>query len=133
MKLNRTGRVASIEKVADEIKVVDDDLATWVREHGDRIFLRQDLVMAAELQTVSDWAFDAGYDPAAIATFTQVADIWLVAHALAHNCTVVTHEIPANSTRKIKIPNACIGLGIQCVNPFEMLREERARFVLGRD
>ena len=26
--------------------------------------------------------------------------------------------------------NACIGLGIKCMTPFEMLRTERARFVL---
>ena len=30
-----------------------------------------------------------------------------------------------------KIPNACIGLGLSCISPYEMLRRERARFVLG--
>ena len=64
-------------------------------------------------------------------TFLQVADYYLVAHALAHKHTVVTHEVPAASTKKIKIPNVCIGLGIKCMNPYEMLRHERARFVLG--
>jgi hypothetical protein len=44
----------------------------------------------------------------------------------------VTHEVPSASTRKIKIPDACIGLGIKCMTPYEMLRRERARFVLGR-
>ncbi len=63
-------------------------------------------------------------------TFLQVADYFLVAHALAHSQTVVTHEVAAESARKVKIPNACIGLGIKCVTPFEMLRIERARFVL---
>ena len=54
-----------------------------------------------------------------------------VAHALAHDCTVVTHEVPADTIRKIKIPNACIGLGLRFTSPYEMLRRERARFVLG--
>ena len=45
---------------------------------------------------------------------------------------VVTHEVPADTTSKIKIPNACIGLGLRCMSPYEMLRRERARFVLGR-
>ena len=31
----------------------------------------------------------------------------------------------------IKIPDACIGLGIKCMTPYQMLRRERARFVLG--
>jgi hypothetical protein len=65
-----------------------------------------------------------------VATFLRVADYWLVAHALAKQYVVVTHEVPAQSVRKIKIPNACIGLGIQCVSPYDMLRRERARFVL---
>lgn len=42
-----------------------------------------------------------------------------------------THEVPADTARKVKIPNACIGLGVSCMNPYEMLRRERARFVLG--
>lgn len=64
-------------------------------------------------------------------TFLQVADYYLVAHALAHGHTVVTHEIASPSPKKIKIPNACIGLGIKVMTPYEMLRHERARFVLG--
>ena len=45
--------------------------------------------------------------------------------------TVVTHEKAQPTARKIKIPNVCIGLNIKCVTPFEMLRLERARFILG--
>jgi hypothetical protein len=43
---------------------------------------------------------------------------------------VVTHEVVAHSTKKIKIPNACLGVGVRYVTPFEMLRAERARFVI---
>lgn len=80
---------------------------------------------------MSTWATEQDYQPAAVNTFLQVADFYLVAHALAHRHTVVTHEIASASTKKIKIPNACIALGVKCVTPFEMLRRERARFVLG--
>jgi len=62
--------------------------------------------------------------------FLQGADYWLIAHAIAHSHTVVTHEKPSDG-RKVKIPNVCVGHGIRCVTPFEMLRSERARFVLG--
>ena len=44
---------------------------------------------------------------------------------------MVTHEVPSISTRRIKIPNACMGLSIQFMTPYEMLRREQARFVLG--
>jgi len=33
-------------------------------------------------------------------------------------------------TPQIKIPNACVGLGIKFMSPYQMLRRERARFVL---
>ena len=70
-------------------------------------------------------------DTTAVSTFLQLADYYLVAQAQAGEDTVVTHEVPSASTRKIKIPDACIGLGIKCTTPYEMLRGERARFVLG--
>ncbi len=60
-----------------------------------------------------------------------MADYYLVAHAKAGGHIVVTHEVPSASTRKIKIPDACIGLRIKCMTPYEMLRHERARFILG--
>ena len=44
---------------------------------------------------------------------------------------VVTHEKPANTLKIVKIPNVCIGLDIKCITPYEMLRLEKARFVLG--
>ena len=37
------------------------------------------------------WATGQNYEPAAIATFLQVADYWLIAHAKAHEFIVVTH------------------------------------------
>jgi len=127
---NRAGKVASIEKVADELHAGEDELAAWADALGSDFFLTPDGAVVTGLRAVSDWASGNGYQPAAVATFLQVADYWLVAHALAHDCTVVTHEVPADTACKIKIPNACVGLGLRCITPYEMLRRERARFVL---
>ncbi len=129
---NGAGEVASIEKVADELQAGGDDLSDWASARGKDFFLPPDDAVASALVQVSAWATGQTYEPAAIATFLQVADYWLVAHALAHGCIIVTHEVPSDSTRKIKIPNASIGLSITCITPYEMLRRERARFVLGR-
>ena len=101
------------------------------RGAGDGFFLRPDAAVFPALATVSTWANSKGYEAAAVSTFLQVADYYLVAQAQAGEHTVVTHEVPSASTRKIKIPDACIGLGIKCMTPYEMLRRERARFVLG--
>lgn len=128
---NAAKEVFSIEKVEDEVFAGDDELSTWASQRGPGFFLRPDPAILPALGSVSNWATGHGYEPAAVSTFLQVADYYLVAHALAHGDTLVTHEIASTSTRKIKIPNVCIGLGIKCMTPFEMLRRESARFVLG--
>jgi hypothetical protein len=128
---NAAERLFSIEKVGDEVQAVEDELSTWAANQGDGFFLRPDATVFPALATVSAWAGGQRYEQAAVSTFLQVADYYLVAYALAGKHTVVTHEVPSASTRKIKIPDACIGLGIKCMTPFEMLRLGRARFVLG--
>jgi hypothetical protein len=129
---NTAGLVLSIEKVGDELEAGGDELATWAASRGIGFFVKPDAAMLPALGIVSTWATGQHYEPAAVNTFLQIADYYLVAHALAHGQTVVTHEIASPSTKKIKIPDACIGLGIKCMTPFEMLRRERARFILGR-
>ncbi len=128
---NDDGTVFSVEKVGDEVQAVADELSEWAAERGDRFFLRLEPSAVPSLAAVSDWATGRKYEPSAVNTFLQIADYYLVAQAHAGGHTVVTHEVPAASQRKIKIPDACIGLGIKCVTPYEMLRLERARFVLG--
>jgi hypothetical protein len=128
---NATGAVFSVEKVGDEVQAGEDELSEWAEERGAGFFLRPDAAIFPALAAVSAWASGQRYGPSAVSTFLQVADYYLVAHALAGKHTVVTHEIPSASISRIKIPDACIGLGIKCMTPFEMLRRERARFVLG--
>lgn len=128
---NEAGRVFSVEKVGDEIQGGADNLADWVAVRGERFFVRPDASVLPSLGVVSAWASSGYYEPAAINTFLQVADYYLVAQAHAGGHVVVTRERPAATPRRIKIPDACIGLGIKCITPFEMLRLEQARFVLG--
>jgi hypothetical protein len=128
---NTSGQVFSIEKVGDEIAAGADELSNWAAQRGDGFFLKPDAAMLPVLGMVSAWANSQNYEPAAVNTFLQVADYYLCAHALAHAHTVVTHEIPSPSTKRIKIPSACIGLKVKCMTPYEMLRREKARFILG--
>jgi len=130
--LNNKGKhVVSIEKVGDEINAGDDELAVWASKRGPEFFLKPDTVILPALASVSTWVTSQKYEPAAVNTFLQLADYYLVAYALAHKHIVVTHEIVSTSRKKIKIPDVCIGMNIKCMTPFEMLRHERARFILG--
>lgn len=125
-----TGTVFSIDKVADEIQGGQDDLSEWAQARGQHLFRRTPPTLGPQFAEVSQWATSQRYTPAAISTFLQVADYYLVVYALAGGYTVVTHETPSNSQGRIKIPNACLGVDVKFMTPYQMLRRENARFVL---
>ena len=129
---NAAEKLFSIEKVGDEVLAIEDDLSLWAGERGSEFFLRPDATMFPALAEVSTWTTSQSYEQSAISGFLQVADYYLVSHAYAGKHTVVTHEVASASTKKIKIPDVCIGMDIKCMTPYEMLRRERARFVLGK-
>lgn len=128
---NRAGKVFSIEKVGDEIEAGDDELSEWAAAREDGFFRPPDAATLPSFAAVTAWVQGQSYEASAISTFLQIADYYLVAQAHAGGHTVVTHERPSTSVYKIKIPDACIGMRIKCISPYEMLRYERARFVLG--
>ena len=53
---NGNGRVASIEKVADELYAGEDRLAEWAGEQGRAFFLPADDAVVPVLTEVSTWA-----------------------------------------------------------------------------
>ncbi|MBN2103716.1 DUF4411 family protein [bacterium] len=127
---NSRDNLYSIEKVSDEIMAVEDSLSEWAKDRGSDFFLKPSPAIVTALTEVSTWASTQDYEPSAVSTFLQVADYYLVSHAKASQFTVVTHEVPSASKKKIKIPDVCIGLDIKFMTPFQMLRRERARFIL---
>ena len=132
LRENKMSNVYSIEKGSDELAAIADELSRWAKPRGPGFFLKPDGQVMRALGQVSNWAMnEPRYDQAAKNTFLQLADYYLVGHALAHSHVVVTHEIPSPSTKRIKIPDACVGVGVKVMTPWAMLRLERARFVLG--
>ena len=127
---NTRRRVFSIERVGRELKAGNDSLANWAAQRGDDFFLKPTQEMSAHLSTVSNWMVSNGYDPSAVDEFLQAADYYLVAHALATGYSVVTHEVRSMSKKKIKLPDVCDGLDVECLTPFALLSGEQARFVL---
>lgn len=123
------GKLYSVHAVLLELKRVDDELASWSADRDSGFFLPPDSAATQSFAAVSSWVADR-YTSSAMNEFLQTADYFLVAQAHAGRHTVVTHEKPSGSTKRVKIPDVCQGLGIPCVLPYTMLREERARFVL---
>lgn len=127
-----SGVVASVSQVGDELIDGTDDLAEWAKARRDTLFPSPDASVLGALTRVSAWAIGGGFDQAGVNTFLQIADSFLVAAALADGRTVVTHELPSNSLKKIKIPTACLSLKVPFCSPYQMLRKEKARFILGK-
>ena len=133
------GLVISIRAVYDELahtpdadEEEEDELSKWVKGSGKALFRPHDQEAVNQLQTVTTWATTCSrkYEQVALSTFFGCADLHIVAYALAHQCTVVTHEVASESVKKLKVPDACKGLGIKCIQSHEMLRAEGVKFVM---
>ena len=81
----------SCEEVQKELLDRGDDLSAWAAARP-TLFPAPDADVTASLKVTSKWATAAGYTTSAIAAFLAAADYYLVAHAHAHELTVVTHE-----------------------------------------
>lgn len=128
---NAAGRVHSLDKVLAEL-VPGDDVAEWAAARPAGFFLPLLPSDAPSLAQVAAWARAGTFTAAAATEFLGIADSQLVAAAHARKLTVVTHEVPSNSKQRIKVPTACVALGVTYASPYEMLRREKARFILGR-
>lgn len=64
------------------------------------------------------------YIPEAVAEFQDhnIADSFLVATAIAHDFVIVTQEKPSNGTKRVKIPDAALAHGVQCISIDQLLR-----------
>lgn len=131
-KMHAAGKLASIEKVGDELRAGDDKLAEWAKEKDDDFFLPIDAAVIPSLTEVSTWVdSQPQFTQAARAQFAAVADYYLVAFAHASGDRIVTHEVHRPAAKKVvKLPTVCIGMGVKFSTPWEMLRAEKARFVL---
>lgn len=130
-RVNNDHIVYSVEKVKSDLLAGSDELSEWANERGKEFFLPPTKLTLPSLEQISTWVKSSEYESVAINTFLEISDYYLIAQAHETNFTVVTHEKIASSLKRIKIPNVCHSLNIKVMSPFQMLKEERARFVLG--
>ena len=128
---NAAGVVFSIDRICRELEAGNDELATWAKKNSSTFFLAVDIPTQAALTQVSTWVNGANFNPQAKPQFLSGADPFLIAFALAHGHTVVTDEVfVPGERRRVKIPAVCQQFNVPCIDPFQMLRREGARFVL---
>lgn len=127
---NAAGKVFSVQAVARELAQGNDELKEWAAERGEGFFIPPEVHVESKLDQIQSWVSKQNYEPSAIAEFLESADHYLISQALADGRRVVTHEIPGNSRKRVKIPNVCRAFDIEYVSLFDMLRSEKAKFAL---
>jgi hypothetical protein len=123
-------RVISIDKVKKAFYDKNDALEDWCRNNLPEDFFKDTSIVMEAYKQVIAWAMlnSGHFLPNALNEFCDAdeADAFLVAYCLANPTTsiVVTQEVSEpNKKNKVKIPDACIGLNVSCVNTIEMFRQ----------
>lgn len=131
LRENTLGKVFIIDRIRDELTKGNDDLVTWVKSNSKQLSISTPEDVSNSLTIVSKWASSQRYMDAAVNSFLSGVDYYLIAYAHSLKYTVVTREVSQqNSLSRIKIPDVCRGIGVMCITPFQMLEDEKARFVL---
>jgi hypothetical protein len=128
---NKAGKLLSVEAVHDDLADGGDELADWANARQEGFFVSPEERDLAALGQVTRWINDhRTYTPAAKQTFLGCSDYFVVAQALAGGHIVIPHEKPENSVHRVKIPSVCVALKVKYMTCWQMLRTDRARFVL---
>ena len=133
-ELNRhsaSGAIASIDKVKEELLKGKDTLADWVKQTNFAVFHKvDDQATLEEYANLMQWAnTNERFFAAAKAEFAKAADGWLVAYAKANSCIVVTQESLNKEARsRVKIPDACVHIGVEYIDTYTLLRRFKIKF-----
>lgn len=124
------GKVGSASLVKDEIEY-PEELVEWVAEQEAKGFFVD--VSSPEIQKqfqrIARWVMSQNFKPEHQAKFLNGADPWIIAAAKVLNCKVVTQEVSGGAgTRKVKIPDVCNAVGVECINTFIMTDELKGVF-----
>jgi hypothetical protein len=115
------GGLIAPEEVREELRIGADDLYDWacVRE---QMFVP--LTLEIQTAVANILAVHPQWVPADRSR--NMADPFVVAVAMANDCTVVSGELWSNSPRpdRVKIPNVCNSFGIQHIQFLDMMREQ---------
>lgn len=121
----KIGRLCSIDRICDELAQGNDALVQWASiDFSDAFKKADDPKTLDAFRNIMNWVQQQKqFTAAAKDQFARSADGWLVAYAVSHECTVVTHEVfDANIKYRVKIPNICKPFDVPCVDTYAMLR-----------
>ena len=115
-ELARNDIVFCSKEVRREISKIDDDLWAWVKVR-DYLFKDADDKVQENLRMILD-RFQRLVDTT---RDRSAADPWVIAHAIAEKAVVVTKE--SFAPKKMKIPDVCRSLSVECIDDHELIAE----------
>ncbi|ALG67302.1 DUF4411 family protein [Beggiatoa leptomitoformis] len=135
IQAHQAGIVFSIDKVKQELEngKEDDPVRQWIDDERLSKFFLADLndtqVVNVYREIVNWISRDTHYTELAKAEFLRadIADASLIAVAMTHNYTIVTHErSDPNAKRRVLIPDAAKEFRVECVLIYDLLSKYAA-------
>ncbi len=118
------GLLLSSSLVYGEVAGGNDELANWARERRDSGLFREPDESVQECFRVVTAYVTERHEQRHAARFLEGADPWIIAHAMRDGGRVLTLEKWDDTRAKVKIPNVCSDMDVQCPrNPFEVFRD----------
>lgn len=131
---HEAGALCSIDRVKEEVLAggKGDKLEDWIKKHAPKTLFvsSKDAKVAKAYGEMMNWVQSSThYNDSAKRIFATNADGWVAAYAKVSRRALVTHEqFDVNKKKEVPLPNLCQHFGIDCINPFEMLRRLKIRF-----
>lgn len=119
---HRSGQVASVPAVKQELLAQEDELASWARRLPDSFWIPESAATVDALRSLAVWTMQTAplFTIGARTDFLASADYRLIAEAIAGSHFVVTREQPApRAVKRVKIPDVCAALGVVVTSPFD--------------
>jgi hypothetical protein len=125
---NRIGDLESIDRVGSSLSE-GDDLDAWKKQAAGLFASTGNETVLMAYREVNQWVQDQErFSDFEKSRFADNVDAWVIAYAKANNATVVTHEVSAPKSTKIKIPDVCDYFDIKCTDTFDMLHKLKVVF-----
>lgn len=124
LKLHDNNVVFTINSVKRELLAKPDEIASWIETEVPPSFFQDEMMSMGSYAKLMNWAQTQDVSEKAKEDFASnsKADAFLIAHAMANNFTIITHEkSQAGAKKRIMIPNAAEAHGVKTLTLYEFL------------
>ena len=120
---NNIGNLESIDRVGKDLSE-GDDLDAWKKQSPSFFAPTESSAISTAYRDINQWVqSQERFSNFEKSRFADDVDAWVIAYAKANNAIVVTHEVSAPKSTKIKIPDVCDYFDIKCTDTFDMLQK----------